>query len=91
MPNIYATLASAIIKQQELIVGPIAWTEADKVGGLTVRGESVIVKNDGKKVIESLVKQYETLFGKASVLVCKDAVKNIVIEADKKTIPSILQ
>ena len=36
MPATHDSLASAIIKQQESIVGPLAWTEAGKVVGIDV-------------------------------------------------------
>lgn len=38
----------------------------------------VVIGGDKKTILENLVKQYEYLFGRASVEVCKDAVKNLL-------------
>lgn len=86
----YTTVAKTIIKRQESIVGPLAWTEASKVGGVTVSGNSLEVVGDGKKVLEALVMQYKTLFGQASVEACKDAVAPLMEEISKEQMPSIL-
>lgn len=93
MSDTLATLATAIIKEQELVVGPLAWVEANKVSGLTVKDHTISVKDggEGKKVLESLVKQYGNLFGQASIEVCKDAVKKLLAGVDKKDVPEILQ
>jgi len=90
MENIYESLVRAIVKQQEAIVGPVAWTEAERVSGLEIKSTSVKIIGDGKLVVESLVNQYATLFGKASVEVCKEAVRDMVVKADKSLIPAIL-
>ena len=87
---IHIKLAIQIIKQQEFIVGPVAWSEAKKVDGLVIKGESISIKGEGKMVLESLVKQYETLFGRASIEVCREAIKGMISTVDKNEIPDIL-
>ena len=75
------SIASSIIREQQLIIGPLAWSEAKKVNGLSVdraRSEVHIEGGDPKAVIDSLVAQYERLFGKASREVCKEAVASLV-------------
>ncbi|KKQ52267.1 hypothetical protein A2865_02345 [Candidatus Woesebacteria bacterium RIFCSPHIGHO2_01_FULL_39_17] len=90
MVKVYESLVSVIIKQQEEIIGPIAWSEAKKVTGLVIRDHDVKIEGDGKKILESLVDQYSTLFGRASVEVCREVVKEMLTTIDKKELPEIL-
>ncbi|MBI2086554.1 MAG: hypothetical protein HYT69_00020 [Candidatus Zambryskibacteria bacterium] len=70
-------IAVKIIKEQELIIGPLAWQEAGKVNGMNIintQSGAVVVENgDPKLVIDKLVAQYDRLFGRASREVCKEA------------------
>lgn len=91
MKDIYQQLAQAMIKQQEMIVGPLAWSEADKISNISIKENRVIIKGDGKQVVDSLVKQFETLFGRASLEVCRDAARSLLLEIDEQDIPSALQ
>lgn len=89
-------IATSIIKEQELIIGPVAWYEARKVVGLNVvdqvSGEVVVEKiDDGNSVIDSLVGQYEHLFGLASRKVCKDAASALLAKLSPDQIPSSLR
>ncbi len=87
-------IAGKIIKEQEFIVGPIAWNEAKKVRGIRVidsNTHTVTIENgDAKEVINKLVSQYERLFGRASHEVCRDAVANIITELPLTDVPSSL-
>jgi len=87
----YTQLVNAVIKQQEYIIGPVAWNEARKVLGLTITDHNASVIGDGKSVLEGLVKQYATLFGEASVAVCKEAIRPLLSDVKKEEIPQILQ
>lgn len=89
--NNYETLAGAIVKHQESIIGPLAWVEAQKVPGLKVSDQNISIAGEGTKVLESLVKQYQALFGQASVEVCKDAVKPLMSKLEGVEIPTILK
>jgi hypothetical protein len=82
-----------IIKEQELVIGPLAWDEARKVAGLTVDKEhnSVSFTGDSKDTINRLVAQYEKIFGKASHAVCKEAVQDIIAEIPPEQIPESLK
>lgn len=82
-----------IIKEQELVIGPLAWDEAGKVSGLTIdQGHSLVsFSGDGKDIINRLVAQYERLFGKASHAVCRDAVQDLIIKMSPEEIPSSLK
>jgi len=87
-------IAGKIIKEQELVIGPLAWTEAGKVSGLSVVDKKkwqVELKNgDPKEVVNRLVAQYERLFGRASHEVCKDAVAGLLADLAPSEIPSSL-
>lgn len=81
-----------IIKEQELVIGPLAWDEARKVSGLTVDQvhNTASFSGDGKDIIDRLVSQYERIFGKASHEVCREAVHDIVEKMKPEEVPSSL-
>ena len=88
--NSFKQLIRAIIKGQESIIGPLAWSEAGKVSGITVTDGEVSLSGDGKTIISSLVAQYKTLFGQASVEACKDAVRPLLPKMKDVDIPKSL-
>lgn len=90
MEENYIILATDIIKGQESIVGPLAWTEAAKVDGLNVSNHNIEIRSGGKKILEMLVKQYEALFGQASIEACKDSVRPLLPKMKGIDLPSIL-
>ncbi len=82
-----------IIEEQELVIGPLAWSEAGKVQGLRVdrsRHEAAFTNGDPKEAINKLVAQYERLFGRASREVCREAVVDILAHLPPSEIPSSL-
>ena len=93
--SIFAQMASKIIKEQELIIGPLAWDEARKVQGVNVvdsqEGIVEIQNGDEKEVLNHLVAQYERLFGKASRAACREAVGSIIAELASSEVPSSLK
>ncbi|OGL66932.1 hypothetical protein A2856_00300 [Candidatus Uhrbacteria bacterium RIFCSPHIGHO2_01_FULL_63_20] len=86
-----ATLAERIIQEQELVIGPMAWREAQKVSGLKVSGKSVSISGPAKAALAGLVSRYEGLFGPASVEVCRDAVKTLLPDVEETDVPEILR
>lgn len=90
--DIFGKIVERIIKEQEGIIGPLALEQAKKVAGLKIDWENheITVTGNKKTVLEKLVNQYEFLFGRASVEVCKDAVRGIIGEAPKDQIPQLL-
>ena len=92
--SIFDQISIRIIKEQELIIGPLAWEEAKKVPGLQVvdqqKGE-VAFGADAKDVLDKLVAQYGRLFGRASIEVCKEAVQDLIADLPKEQVPSSLQ
>ena len=85
-------LAKRIIEEQELVIGPLAWREAKKVSGLQI-GDNHSVKMDGESrtVLDELVKQYEDLFGPASVEVCRQAVRSLLPQVPSTDVPEVLK
>jgi len=92
--SILQQIAIKIIREQELIIGPLAWIEAQKVSNLKVlnkdRGE-VDLGSDEPSTIDKLVYQYERLFGRVSVEVCKDAAANLIGSLAPMDIPVSLR
>jgi len=82
-----------IIKEQELVIGPLAWDEARKVPGLTIdqTHNSVSFSGDKKDAVNRLVAQYERLFGKASHEVCRESVQDLIAEMPPEEVPSSLR
>lgn len=95
MANLTLEITKKIILEQELIIGPLAWEEAAKVAGISVfeSEKNVKITNNVNEsdVINSLVKQYERLFGRASVEACKDAVKDLLPKLQEDQIPEMLR
>ena len=86
-------VAKRIVKEQALIIGPIAWEEAQKVRGLKVdlTTQEVMVEGSPREVLEKLVAQYERLFGLASRDVCREAVRPLISQVPPEEIPAVLR
>jgi len=91
--SIYDQFAARIIKEQALVIGPIAWEQANRVVGLSVSMDThiVVIVGDTKEVLGKLVAQYEQLFGPASREVCRDAVRPLLAQSTPDAIPAVLQ
>ena len=91
--DIFAQIAGKIIKEQELIIGPLAWNEAKKVEGLTVPNQlgEVTIEGDKKQVIDNLVARYDRLFGRASHEVSRDAAAALLADLLPIDIPISLK
>ncbi|MBI2610418.1 hypothetical protein HYW60_00565 [Candidatus Kaiserbacteria bacterium] len=84
------TVATKIIREQELVIGPLAWSEAAKVAGMRVdpaRRGVTISNGDPKATVDRLVGQYERLFGRASQEVCKEAAASLITSLAKTEVP----
>lgn len=89
MNTTFDQIATRIIKEQELIIGPLAWIEAAKVSGIHVadKNSGVSMEGDQKSVIDHLVSQYERLFGRASKEVCREAAAPLLAGLPQAEIP----
>ncbi len=91
--SIFTQISLRIIKEQEAIIGPLAWSEAAKVDGLSVSkdlGQASVV-GDPKTVINALVERYEKLFGKLSREICREAVTDLTADIPSDEIPATLK
>lgn len=91
--SIYDQFASNIIKEQETIMGPVAWEQASRVSGLRIdiQTHAVSIEGNSKEVLEKLVAQYERLFGPASREVCRDAVRPLLAQVSPDEVPAVLR
>ena len=92
--NLFDQISVRIIKEQELLIGPLAWDEARKVAGFQVidqANEKVQFTGDPKEILAKLVDQYSRLFGRASTEVCRQAVQDLIVELPKEQVPEVLQ
>ena len=93
--SIYDQIAIKIIKEQESLMGPLAWLQAGKVTGIKIidrqSGIISIEAKDETLVINNLVGTFESLFGRAGREVCKDAVSALIAELQPNQIPSSLK
>lgn len=91
--NIFEEIVIRMVKEQEFIIGPLAWIEAAKVPSLGIHEQGVISIDSQNKqeVINALVARYERLFGRASHEVCKNAVMGLIANLKESEIPSSLK
>ncbi len=91
--QIFGQVSIRIIKEQELIIGPVAWEEAGKVSGLKVDKANGTATFDGdpKEILNRLVAQYSRLFGQVSKEVCRQAAQDLLVELPEGDIPDSLQ
>lgn len=75
-----------------MIIGPLALDQVKKVSGIKIlNADEVQITGDGKAVLTHLISQFEKFFGKASIEVCKDAVKEINPPIPSDQLPDILR
>lgn len=92
--DVFNQISIRIIKEQEAIIGPLAWDEARKVEGLNAdkaSGKVAITAEDPRVVINRLVARYEQLFGRLSRDVSREAVVDLTAEIPLEEIPSSLR
>ncbi len=92
MTTTFDQIATRIIKEQELIIGPIAWQEAEHVSGLVFQNHTAVQISgaEPKTVVDNLVDRYERLFGRASREVCREAVVSLLADLSPSDVPSTL-
>ncbi len=94
--TIFQQITIKIIREQELIIGPVAWSEARKVTGLIIVDQKkyeITLEDAGKEpsIIDQLVARYERLFGRASHEVCREAVSGIIVNLKPEEVPTSLR
>ncbi len=92
--DVFNQISIRIIKEQEAIIGPLAWTEAAKVPGLTIvdpKAHTVNLTGEPKAVVNALVARYEQLFGRLSREVSREAVVDLTADIPAEDIPTSLK
>lgn len=90
--SVYEQVASQIVKDQEAIIGPLAFDQARKVNGIQIDlNGGVKINGNGKQILTDLVKIYSEFFGQASVEVCREAVREVGSVATTEDLPDILK
>ena len=91
--DIFAQITVKIIKEQEQIIGPLAWEQVKSIPGLKIidkKGGDVSLEGDEKQIIDQLVARYDRLFGRASHEVSREAVLSLISDLTPDQIPSSL-
>lgn len=91
--DIFGQIVEKIIKEQEKIIGPIAFEQADKVSGLKINWSKheVMFQGEKKDIIENLIEKYKALFGQASVEVCREAASALISQIPQDQRPPLLR
>lgn len=91
--DVFTEVVIRIIKEQEAIIGPVALEQARKVGGLKVDwpNHKIEFEGDKTKIVESLIEQYQALFGQTSVEVCREAVSGVIAQLPSQQVPALLR
>lgn len=87
----YGKIVTKIVKDQTVIIGPIASEIAKRVSGLRFAETEVSFENDPKETISSLVIEYKKIFGDASVEICKESAHGIDVKVSDDDLPDILK
>lgn len=74
----YSQAIKLIQESQEKIIGEtIAKMIINNIQGLKIDKQQLLIDGDPKAVLEELVNQYKNIFGKASIMVSKEAIKKV--------------
>lgn len=86
-------IAARIIKEQETIIGPLAWEQVKNIQGLKIvdrKAGDVELAGDEKQIIDQLVARYDRLFGRASHEVSREAVVSLIADLSPNEVPASL-
>jgi hypothetical protein len=91
--DIFDKIATQIVKEQELIIGPLALNEAKKVAGVSIdpNTKEINLTGDKPETLNRLVSQYERLFGRASREVCREAASDFMSQIPSSQVPVSLR
>jgi hypothetical protein len=91
--DIYSEMATKIVMEQEKIIGPVAYSQADTVPDLVVdrKAHTITVSRNALETIDNLVQSYKDFFGNAAVEVCKEAVGNLRFKLTPEQLPQTLK
>ncbi len=83
----------SIVAEQKQIIGPMAISEANKVPGVKITADlqSISISGDSASVLTALARQYEKLFGQASIEACRESIKELLPQIPSQDIPTFLR
>jgi hypothetical protein len=91
---VFGEMSKNIIKQQELIIGPmLALEQAKHVEGLIVDPNTYecTITGNGREVVDRLIEQYREFFGHAAVEVCREATARFISQLPEGETPYLLK
>lgn len=91
--DVYEQIVAKIIKSQEVIIGPVAIEQAQKVPHLKVDWDAKKIDIDGNEAdaIDALINVYKDLFGQISVEVSKEAAGTLIDKLPADATPKALK
>lgn len=91
--DVYEEIAAKIIKSQEVIIGPVAIEQAERVPHMKVdwQAKKIAIDGDEARAIDALVKAYRDLFGQISVEVSKEAAASLIGKLPSDHLPEALK
>ena len=91
--DVYEQIVIKIIKSQEVIIGPVAIEQAQRVPHIEVDWEAQKIAIDGDEAgaIDALVEVYKELFGQISVEVSKEAAASLIGKLPPGELPKALK
>jgi hypothetical protein len=92
--SIYNKILSELLKEQEVILGSLAWQLAGKISGLSIVNKEnfeVRISGDPKAVIDSYILRCERIFGAFAKDASKQSVAYLLAELPADDIPAQLK
>lgn len=91
--DVYEQIVAKIIRSQEVIIGPVAIEQAQRVPHIKVdeSGKKITIDGDEAKAIDALVEVYKELFGQISVEVSKEAAASLIGKLPAGELPEALK
>ena len=92
--TIYNKILSRILKEQETILGSLAWQLAEKISGLQILNKETFeirIIGEPKAVIDNFVFRCERVFGSFARDACKQAVVYFTADMPTDDIPTRLR
>lgn len=91
--DVYEEIVAKIIKSQEIIIGPVAIEQAQRVPHIQVdwAAKKITIDGDEASAVDALVEVYKELFGQISVEVSKEAAASLIGKVPAGKLPEALK
>jgi len=88
----YINAVQIILSEQKQIIGPLALDLAKQAQGIKfIDEQSVEFEADPKSALGNLILMYQTVFGKSSVEVCRNALLRTNLGFTPEELPDVLR